>query len=153
MSKQFKRENRYIVLKLTDIEKYLDDDRRKLLDFIAGNIRDGRLLEEKPTFKCVVVEQDWPEYEPTWQAIERRVTGKSNASKDTDLEAQIKYMEREAEWYTEKARVKAPSWQEEADMSVAILKTLTDLKWTYANLKEEGRKAKAFLKSHGIDED
>lgn len=24
---------------------------------------------------CVVVESDWPEYEPTWRAIEARVTG------------------------------------------------------------------------------
>lgn len=25
--------------------------------------------------ECVIVESDWPEYEPTWKAIEARVTG------------------------------------------------------------------------------
>ena len=67
------REDRYLVLKRTDIEKYLPDDRKKLLDFIAGNIRDGRTLDQKEQLQCVVVEHDWPEYEMTWAAIERRV--------------------------------------------------------------------------------
>ena len=29
----------------------------------------------KPRLDCVVVEVDWPEYEPTWEAIEARITG------------------------------------------------------------------------------
>lgn len=70
----FKREDRYLVMKRSDIEKYLPDDKKKLLDFIAGNIRDGRALDGKEPLQCVVVEHDWPEYEMTWAWIEARVT-------------------------------------------------------------------------------
>jgi len=71
----FEREDRYLVLKRSDIEKYLPDDQKKLLYFVAGNIRDDRTLDGKEPLQCVVVEHDWPEYETTWAAIERRVTG------------------------------------------------------------------------------
>jgi len=69
----FKREDRYLVIKRGDIEKYLPDDKKKLLDFIAGNIRDGRALDGKESLQCVVVEHDWPEYEMTCNCIEARM--------------------------------------------------------------------------------
>ena len=49
MTNEFTREARYAVLKSAEI---------------------GR-----PPLGCVVVESDWPEYEPTWRAIEARATG------------------------------------------------------------------------------
>lgn len=65
MSKEFKREERYIVIKLKSLNK-------QKLDWLRGLIR----MNDLPTVeKAVVVESDWPEYEPTWAAIERRVTG------------------------------------------------------------------------------
>ena len=33
-----------------------------------------RALAGKPALHCVVVEKDWPEYEPTWVDIEARVS-------------------------------------------------------------------------------
>ena len=58
----FKREERYIVLKIKDLT---DED----YDHIWGYI----LSEEVPLVEhCVVVESDWPEYEGVWESIERR---------------------------------------------------------------------------------
>ncbi|WP_049276732.1 hypothetical protein [Pseudomonas putida] len=64
MSEKFEREERYIVFKVKDLSEH------KL-----GWVRDVIRLNNIPTVDAVVVEADWPEYEPTWAAIERRVTG------------------------------------------------------------------------------
>ena len=64
MSEKFEREERYIVFKVKDLSEH------KL-----GWVRDVIRLNDIPTVDAVVVEADWPEYEPTWAAIERRVTG------------------------------------------------------------------------------
>ena len=63
MPDQFKREDRYIVIK----RKHLSETQLRLLnDFLAD-----ACIEQVPL--AVVVEGDWPEYEPVWQMIERRV--------------------------------------------------------------------------------
>jgi len=64
VSEKFEREERYIVFKVKDLSEH------KL-----GWVRDVIRLNDIPTVDAVVVEADWPEYEPTWSAIERRVTG------------------------------------------------------------------------------
>lgn len=71
------REIRYVVLKLTDIEKHLDDHQKSKLKAILFELEAGRSLDGKQPLECVVVESDWPEYELTWQAIEARVDGKT----------------------------------------------------------------------------
>lgn len=60
----FVREERYIVVKL----KHLDD---------ADEYNLRRYLEENniETTSCVVVENNWPEYEKVWSMIEERVKG------------------------------------------------------------------------------
>lgn len=62
---EFKREERYIVIK------------RKDLDGAPDWLRHGILyaLQEAqlPERKCVVIESDWPEYERVWQMIEDRM--------------------------------------------------------------------------------
>jgi len=69
----FEREFRYYILKFKDINKYLTiDDKEKLLA-IARKIDRGRCDDNKMPLNCVVVEHDWPEYEPTWGAIEARM--------------------------------------------------------------------------------
>jgi hypothetical protein len=42
---------------------------------MKNEIDAGRDCANKPPFKGLIVESDWPEYEPTWRAIEARVTG------------------------------------------------------------------------------
>ena len=75
MSNEFKREDRYIVFKLSDVERYLTDADRAHLAMMKNEIDAGRDCANKPPFKGLIVESDWPEYEPTWRAIEARVTG------------------------------------------------------------------------------
>lgn len=73
----FKRENRYSVIKWKDAEKYLSPDELETLALIGASITASRLVDEKPELECVVVEQDWPEYESTWQAIKGRMESES----------------------------------------------------------------------------
>ena len=75
MSTEFKREERYIVFKASDIERYLTAADRSYLEIMKNEIDAGRDCANRPPFKGLIVESDWPEYEPTWRAIEARVTG------------------------------------------------------------------------------
>ena len=75
MRKQFKREQRYFVVKVKDAKEYLDAHQLEKLAEIADTISEGREKDGILAVDCVVVEADWPEYEPTWKAIEARVTG------------------------------------------------------------------------------
>jgi len=59
---EFKREDRYIVLKLNRLPK---DEAEYLRDCHA-----------KAMVECVVVEHDWPEYQLVWSMIEHRMAGK-----------------------------------------------------------------------------
>ena len=81
MSTEFTREDRYIVFKLSDVERYLTDADRAHLAMMKNEIDAGRDCANKPPFKGLIVESDWPEYEPTWKAIEARVTGAQPAQK------------------------------------------------------------------------
>lgn len=71
----FVREPRYFVVKLTDARKHLSRAEWDKLRSLGSTVACGRRLAGKPLLQCVVVEADWPEYEPTWQAIEARTTG------------------------------------------------------------------------------
>lgn len=84
MNNEFKREERYIVFKLSDVERYLTDADRSHLAMMKNEIDTGRDCANKPPLDCVVVESDWPEYEPTWKAIEARVTGAQPAQSAPD---------------------------------------------------------------------
>ncbi len=67
------RESRYLVIKRKDMEAALTDSMRHVLQSLTRRVEDYRRANGKPDLECVVVERDWPEYEPTWLAIERRV--------------------------------------------------------------------------------
>lgn len=68
-----KREHRYIVFKLTDARQALTPDEMRQLDALADKVAHYRNATLRLPLECVVVESDWPEYEPTWAAIEARV--------------------------------------------------------------------------------
>ena len=72
MSTEFEREELYIVFKLSDLGNSLKGDEIRRL---AREYAEQRRLRGKPPLECAVVESDWPEYEPTWRAIEARVAG------------------------------------------------------------------------------
>ena len=62
----FEREDRYIVIKRSDIDKWLGDFGKSELLYWTSRIKSQR--------QCVVVESDWPEYETVWKMIEDRVS-------------------------------------------------------------------------------
>jgi len=64
---EFQREDRYIVIKRKDLEKAPFGDRVEFQDALDV------LVEHLPKREYLVVESNWPEYEPTWAAIQARV--------------------------------------------------------------------------------
>lgn len=72
---EFKREDRYLVLKRKDIAATLTKTETEILEALLWKIEKYRLNQGKPLLKCVVVESDWPEYKTTWDAIEVRMLG------------------------------------------------------------------------------
>lgn len=75
MSK-FEREERYIVLKLKDLEDF--NICQDMIDTVRGleaYIQECRDNAGKILLECAVIESDWPEYEVVWKMIENRVRG------------------------------------------------------------------------------
>ena len=66
----FKREERYLVLKIKDVDSYLYEDQLMSLDDICRTLNYYRGF--RGPIECVVVEHDWPEYEAVWKMIEDR---------------------------------------------------------------------------------
>lgn len=83
---EFQREDRYIVIKRRDLEAIenstelsdLEAHKAVLLLHEALDTLHSRL----PVRECLVIESDWPEYEPTWAAIRARVTGHAAQAKE-----------------------------------------------------------------------
>lgn len=75
-TKEFKREPRYVVFKIKDVLAHCSPTQKSNLEGIGQCIAIGRSGEGKPPFNAVVVEQEWPEFEPVWAMIEARTTGK-----------------------------------------------------------------------------
>lgn len=67
---EFKREDRYIIIKRSDLKKVPVAYRSALVDPMFS------LLSHLPRRECVVVEHDWPEYHLVWAMIEHRMAGK-----------------------------------------------------------------------------
>lgn len=108
MNIKFKREERYVVFKLTDLCNSLKGDEIRQL---AMEYAEQRRLKGKPPLECVVVESDWPEYEPTWKAIEARMTGSPEESA-IQTAARIMNIELIRELDTLRAKVEATEKQE-----------------------------------------
>jgi len=70
---EFKREDRYIVIKRSDVDNFWRDNVRE--QFMAALKRLNEHHVRIPQRQYVVVESDWPEYETVWRMIEARMTG------------------------------------------------------------------------------
>lgn len=83
---KFQREERYLVMKLKDIENALTEAEKDVLSNLSHKVHNHRNAKGKSWLTCVVVENTWPEYGVVWQMIEARVTdfeqgkGLSNAA-------------------------------------------------------------------------
>ena len=77
------RENKYLVLKLKDINKYLTNKEKGELDDILKSISTAKYPDMNPEvyneLDCVVVEKDWPMYEQVWNLIENWVDNKEKS--------------------------------------------------------------------------
>ncbi len=83
----FERENRYLVLKNKDIERYLTEEQHDALQRMRLQIEAGRIEDHREIRDFVVIESDWPEYERVWQMIEHRAKQlKETRRQDQDLE-------------------------------------------------------------------
>ena len=69
----FKREDRYVVLKIKDLREHMPQLMINHLMTIVEEVEARRRSAGKLPLECVVVESDWPEYEPTRAAIEARI--------------------------------------------------------------------------------
>lgn len=67
---EFRREDRYLVLKRKDLAALSPASQNALNDWLDDH------FQALPTREYVVVESDWPEYEIVFKMIEARVTGK-----------------------------------------------------------------------------
>jgi hypothetical protein len=71
--REFKRERRYIVLKLKDLE-CLNSHEMIQLDAICAKVEMDRLSNGKDELKGVFVESDWPEHDGVWASIAIRMS-------------------------------------------------------------------------------
>lgn len=69
--KEFKKENRFIVIKIKDMGCLSSEQEIQLSNILCA-IDLSRRSKGKNTLTCVVVEDDWPEYNDVWGIIEAR---------------------------------------------------------------------------------
>ncbi len=75
---EFKREDRYIVIKRKDLVALHRDAFGPTQVAIEAFYAAIRMIEvQLPRRDYLVIERDWPEYEPTWAAIQARVEGRA----------------------------------------------------------------------------
>lgn len=72
---EFKRENRYLVIKWKDAVAALGTRDLDRLQGIADAVAEHRGTKGKAPLSCVVVEADWPIYERVWDEIHRLEEG------------------------------------------------------------------------------
>ena len=73
-------EDRYLVIKRKDIAPALTMDEMDHLDILCEKINLSRLQREKKLpVESIVIEKDWPEYEPTLKLLSARVDGEADA--------------------------------------------------------------------------
>jgi hypothetical protein len=71
---EMKLEQRYVVLKIKDIQRYIPEYKWKLMrELICDDIEKKRREDGRPDFDCICIEKDWPEYEPTLKLLSERV--------------------------------------------------------------------------------
>lgn len=85
----FKREKRYHVLKASDVEAVFTNEEKALLEKFFVKAARHREEQNKKPLTCVVIESDWPEYEPAWKAIESRVNGKRKESSNLTMQSEL----------------------------------------------------------------
>ncbi|WRQ13084.1 hypothetical protein [Vibrio phage vB_VpM-pA2SJ1] len=71
----FEKEDRYLVIKRSDIDLSLDSEMKQNLFYLSQLVEAERHSFGKPPLECVVVESDWPIYDDVWKMVEAIATG------------------------------------------------------------------------------
>ena len=71
----FDRQERYTVFKDTDVGEALTPDQCTDLIQMHETMQASRENNGKAPLVCLVIEEDWPEYEIVWKMIEKRCRG------------------------------------------------------------------------------
>ncbi len=79
MANEFKRERRYTIFKHKDIEQYLTESEIETLMALDSKINFARQQEGKPLRTGLIIESDWPEFEPVSHMLEGRVASEQRA--------------------------------------------------------------------------
>lgn len=69
------RENRYVVLSRKAIARSLSEAEQNTLKELLDLLEMRELAHGKPPRSYVVIREDYPEYEPTWEMLKDRVEG------------------------------------------------------------------------------
>lgn len=75
---KFQIEDRYLVAKITDCENTLSDIEFSWLLELLSKIHQRRLEENRGKLQCLVIECDWPEYEPAVEMLRERVNNEQS---------------------------------------------------------------------------
>jgi hypothetical protein len=94
-----------MVLKYKDTSKYLTLNECHVLEKLLQKIKDGRAMDGKLELQAVVVEHDWPEYEPIWDAIQRRMEGRQTL--EAELQSEVEQLKQSHDFAAKRLRVLA----------------------------------------------
>lgn len=82
-------EARYFVAKISDAQAVLCDEELATLERLIRKVDDGRRANGKSSLTCVVVEEDWPNWQQTVDSVLSLADGKDNGGPNATPE-QIK---------------------------------------------------------------
>lgn len=85
MTVDVKFENRYVVLKRADLNEFCSDRERSTLEAFDMKIRKRRCEAGRGRLQCVVIESDWPEFEPTVKRLWSRIVAEQQKGPEVDL--------------------------------------------------------------------
>jgi hypothetical protein len=88
---EFQREDRYIVIKRSDLERLRGGQTEGLRQQLS------KVYPLLPKRQCAVIESDWPEFEQVWRMIEARAAGNPLPDYDTLAAQRDEGLAREAE--------------------------------------------------------
>lgn len=119
----FQREQRYIVIKLKDLDS-LDNSMRDAFLDLCDRIEGSRLEAGKRPLQCVVIEDDWNCYEQAWELVEREFNAHNGATPKTEQAAPADLVERVTKAILFADCGNTTDWQDNTDLGKAAIKAM-----------------------------